>query len=705
MNILTWVRVVLVAAQFIVLTLVNAAPFAYFVTPAGNLLAVDTATNTIAPAITVGANPYAAVVNPAGTRVYVSNFSDDSVSVVDTATNAVIATVPVAARPQGLAVSPTGSRIYVAGMGGVSVIDAGTNTVVTTIPISNAVDVAINTSGTLLYVAAGGVTIVDTASNLPVATVPIPAGLSAFGTVALSPNDSLLYAWADQAAKIAVFNVSGASASFAGSISIPAGFDNDGMAFDPTGTRAYHSTGSNISIINPLTSSVVSSVPLAGGSTGAANGVAVTPDGARVYAATAGGARAMDAAPPNTVVSIPTGSVRALGKFVGPTTVGTSMSFSGPTATGTGTATGSFMCTGAANCTYTRVAWISVPGGTGAPPVDATIAGVRFPQGLFDFVVVGSNPGFTTTFTLTFPQPLPIGTVYYKYGPTAAIPAPHWYQLPATIVGNIITFSITDGGLGDDDLTANGTIVDQGGPGAPPLQSLVYKPLEPCRIMDTRSATAGSGVQGPIAGNSLKTLPGFVTSGSNWGQYGGSGNSDCGLTSPPGTSIGAVALVATILNPNFDAYLGMGDTPSLSSVLSNVALNFTSGQGLSTMYIVPQLVANNIYFAMPAGLSAQVIFDVVGYQVVSDATALQCTTQSSAPVAIGVAGSGTATSSACGAGFTLTSGSCDGTSFTLNLTQNKASDGDTTWLCAATNRGGSSANLTATATCCRVPGK
>ena len=233
---------------------------------------------------------------------------------------------------------------------------------------------------------------------------------------------------------------------------------------------------------------------------------------------------------------------------------------------------------------------------------------------------------------------------------------------------------------------------------------LVYKPLEPCRIMDTRSATAGSGVQGPIIGNGLKFIPGFVNAGQNWSQYGGSAT-DCGLTSPPGTSIRAIALVATILGPNFDAYLGIGDINSLSSVLSNVALNFTSGQGLSTMYIVPQLATNNIYFAMPTGLSAQVIFDVVGYQVVSDATALQCTTQASAPVAIGSGASGTATSPACGAGYTLSSGSCDSTSPTLNLTQNKASGGNTTWLCAATNRIGGSANLTATANCCRVPGK
>jgi hypothetical protein len=39
--------------------------------------------------------------------------------------------------------------------------------------------------------------------------------------------------------------------------------------------------------------------------------------------------------------------------------------------------------------------------------------------------------------------------------------------LPATIAANTATFSITDGALGDDDLAANGTVVDQGGPGAP----------------------------------------------------------------------------------------------------------------------------------------------------------------------------------------------------------------------------------------------
>ena len=69
--------------------------------------------------------------------------------------------------------------------------------------------------------------------------------------------------------------------------------------------------------------------------------------------------------------------------------------------------------------------------------------------------------------TITYPSALPGGAVYWKYGPTPSNTTPHWYQLPATIAGNTATFSITDGGLGDDDLLANGGIVDQGGPGVP----------------------------------------------------------------------------------------------------------------------------------------------------------------------------------------------------------------------------------------------
>ncbi|APV49141.1 hypothetical protein BWI17_05275 [Betaproteobacteria bacterium GR16-43] len=145
--------------------------------------------------------------------------------------------------------------------------------------------------------------------------------------------------------------------------------------------------------------------------------------------------------------------------------------FSGPSATGTGTITASFIGGGGA-CVYSAPQFIGVP--PGAPPIPPTAppGKVVFPHGLFDFSATGCIAGSTLTFTIVYPQSLPPETQYWKYGPTAADPTAHWYVLPAALTSNTATFSITDGGLGDDDLAANGTIVDQGGPGAGALRQV-----------------------------------------------------------------------------------------------------------------------------------------------------------------------------------------------------------------------------------------
>jgi len=143
-------------------------------------------------------------------------------------------------------------------------------------------------------------------------------------------------------------------------------------------------------------------------------------------------------------------------------------------ATGAGNATGNvagggngaWLFASAGNGAMQSAGFIPLSGSPKSPP-DAPPAGVSFPYGLFDFVLTGGQAGSTATLTITYPAALPPGTVYWKYGPTPGNAVPHWYQLPAVIAGNTATFSITDGGLGDDDLTANGTIVDQGGPGVP----------------------------------------------------------------------------------------------------------------------------------------------------------------------------------------------------------------------------------------------
>jgi len=234
---------------------------------------------------------------------------------------------------------------------------------------------------------------------------------------------------------------------------------------------------------------------------------------------------------------------------------------------------------------------------------------------------------------------------------------------------------------------------------------LVYTALTPCRIMDSR--TGGGGLSNPLAGNHLYSIPGWIAT--NWGLYGGNAGSNCGLTNPPGNNIWAVAIVITILNPNADAFLGVSDSGTLATVLSSVALNFTHGQGLSSTYIVPQTVAgNNIFFAMPAGLTANLIFDVVGYFAVSEATALQCTYPS-------VAGSGSIAAGAvaliatptCPAGYTKTGAGCYGDAVIggvqmVEVSVNAFSD------CIWRNDSGATqagTNYHAETACCRVPGR
>ncbi len=138
-------------------------------------------------------------------------------------------------------------------------------------------------------------------------------------------------------------------------------------------------------------------------------------------------------------------------------------SYSAASATGTGTITATFTG-GGPTCAFASPQFIGAP--PGSPPVPPTLPApaTAFPQGMFDFSITGCTPGSAITMTITYPQSVS-GMRYWKYGPEASNPSPHWYVLPATITGNTATFVLTDGGVGDDDLAANGVIDDQGGPG------------------------------------------------------------------------------------------------------------------------------------------------------------------------------------------------------------------------------------------------
>ncbi|MFO0870718.1 MAG: choice-of-anchor U domain-containing protein [Pirellulales bacterium] len=104
-----------------------------------------------------------------------------------------------------------------------------------------------------------------------------------------------------------------------------------------------------------------------------------------------------------------------------------------------------------------------------APPPATGPSGASFPLGVLDFKVPVPNQGDEVTVTLIV-HGGPYFNTFYRYGREPARPTPHWHRFVfdgrtgAEIFADRIVLHLRDGERGDDDLTANGMILDPSGP-------------------------------------------------------------------------------------------------------------------------------------------------------------------------------------------------------------------------------------------------
>jgi len=224
---------------------------------------------------------------------------------------------------------------------------------------------------------------------------------------------------------------------------------------------------------------------------------------------------------------------------------------------------------------------------------------------------------------------------------------------------------------------------------------LVFTPITPCRLVDTRVAG------GALAAGVSRF---FDVDGTSFTAQGGS-STGCGM--PFGVPR-AVAMTITVTGPSAPGYFaawGLGTQP-LSSVL-----NFVAGETLANTTVVPVVPGGGADFTLLSSANAHAVIDAVGYYAAPVATALDCTTASSTLTAVAT-NVWTSIDAVCPTGRTATGGGYNSpTEGTLGYpgvwttSLPGSSYGFNGWRVWVDNQSSGSRSVQAWAVCCRIPGR
>lgn len=254
----------------------NSAPFAYIPNYQTNTISVvDIATNSETTTIALANTPISILVNPAGTRVYVTYLDSNIVSVIDTANNTVTGNVTglFGKEPRVHAINPDGSRLYLAShnnsVGLIEVVDTTTNNVIAFFKSGG--DglnefFAINPAGTRLYVPSGtsdSLLVIDIASQTVLAKIAIEAPRNV--AVSLDGTRAYVSTFNVNGTRIAVINTATNNVINTIVVDPDAGNFPNTMTLHPDGKHVYvgflnsNSTGS-VAVIDTNTNKVVESL-------------------------------------------------------------------------------------------------------------------------------------------------------------------------------------------------------------------------------------------------------------------------------------------------------------------------------------------------------------------------------------------------------------------------------------------------------------
>jgi hypothetical protein len=249
----------------------------------------------------------------------------------------------------------------------------------------------------------------------------------------------------------------------------------------------------------------------------------------------------------------------------------------------------------------------------------------------------------------------------------------------------------------NDALLGNKTTLSAG-KGDPSTQALgdsttdlVFVPVTPCRVFDTRLAG------GVITNGSVRNFD--ITAVGNYSFQGGDAT-NCGGVGAAGSFAAAVinfTVVSTSTTGGFiTAYPYLATRPNASNLNWEPGTNIVRGN-LATVRLDQGASADELSVYVAADGGAHLIGDIVGYYHNPPTLVLDCVQTANSSLSVAAGGTDNVVAPACAAGYTPTATNCESSTWDMPFV---FSSGGT---CSAKNLGASSATLRASRTCCRIP--
>jgi hypothetical protein len=222
---------------------------------------------------------------------------------------------------------------------------------------------------------------------------------------------------------------------------------------------------------------------------------------------------------------------------------------------------------------------------------------------------------------------------------------------------------------------------------------VVYTPVTPCRIVDTRSGAGGT----LLANDTRNWLA--ANPGGNFVAQGGSAT-NCGIPVKPAAVLVNLTVANTQIGPAFLTAWPFNQAKPLAASLNWVS----AGAQIANAIILPLCTGGGCTsdWSLFASSGTDLIVDVMGYFAAPVATAVDCVSFASAATAIAVSSDTLVPLPACAAGYTRTGSQCTGAA---NIPSGYLVETSGAGCLYRNLSSVATFNATATATCCRIPGR